>query len=65
MYFLVLLLSVAMVVLSRFSYVVVVISSSNSKIFHATIKCLSSVATFGEGHGASQAVEICSFVFLF
>jgi hypothetical protein len=60
-----LLLSVAMVVLIRFSFAVVVISSSNCKIFHAAIKCLSSAATFGEGHAASQAVEVCSFVFLF
>jgi hypothetical protein len=62
---LVLLMSVAMVVLSRFSFAVVVISSSNSKIFHAAIKCLSSAATFGEGHAASQAVDVCSFIFLF
>jgi hypothetical protein len=65
MYFLVLLLSIAMVVLSWFSFAVVVISSSNNKIFHAAIKCLSSAATFGEGHAASQVVEVCSFVFLF
>jgi hypothetical protein len=60
-----LLLSVAMVVLIRFSFAVVVISSSNGKIFHAAIKCLSSAATFGKGHAVSQAVEVCSFVFLF
>jgi hypothetical protein len=65
LYFLVLLLSVATVVLSRFSFAIVVISSSNSKIFHAAIKYLSSAITFGEGHAASQAVEVCSFVFLF
>jgi hypothetical protein len=53
------------VVLSRFSFAVVVISSSNSKIFHAAIKDLSSVATFGEGHATSQDVKVCSFVFLF
>ena len=53
-----------MVVLSRLSFVVVVISSTNSKVFHAAIECLSSAATFGEGHATSQAVEVCSFVFL-
>jgi len=63
--FLVLLLSIAMVVLGWFSFAVVVISSANSKIFHAVIKCLSSAATFGVGHAASQAVVVCSFVFLF
>jgi hypothetical protein len=62
---LVLLLSVAMVVLSWFSFAVVVIGSSNSNIFHAAIKCLSSAANFGEGHAASQVVDVCSFLFQF
>jgi hypothetical protein len=62
---LVLLLSVAMVVLSWFSFADVVIGSSNSNIFHAAIKCLSSTATFGEGHAASQAVDVCSLIFQF
>jgi hypothetical protein len=63
----VLLLSVPLVVLIRFFFAVMVISSSNSKIFHAAIKCLSSAATFGEGLAAPQAQAVldCYFVFLF
>jgi hypothetical protein len=59
--------SVAMVVLSGFSFAVVVISLSSSKTclsFHAAIKCLSSAATSGEGR-AEDEDEVCSFVFLF
>jgi hypothetical protein len=62
---LVLLLSVPLVVLIRFFLAIMVISSSNSKIFHAALKCLASAATFDEGHAVSQAVLDCYFVFLF
>ena len=68
-FLLVLLLSVAMVVLSGFSFAVVVISFFISKTFqsfHATITCFSSATTSGESHAAFLAEdEACSFVFLF
>jgi hypothetical protein len=68
-FLLVLLLSVAMVVLSGFSFADVVISFSNSKTFqsfHAAITCLSYSATSGEGRAAFLAKdEACSFVVLF
>jgi hypothetical protein len=58
-----------MVVLSGFSFAVVVISLSNSKTclsFHAAIKCLSFAATSGDGRAEDEDEdEVCYFVFLF
>jgi hypothetical protein len=66
-FLLILLISVATVVLSWFSFSVVVVSLTNSKTFqslHAEITYRSYLATYSEGCADDES-EDCSFIFLF
>jgi hypothetical protein len=66
-FLLILLISVATVVLSWFSFPVVVVSLTNSKTFqslHAEITYRSYLATYSEGCADDES-EDCSFIFLF